>query len=264
MKFALRLARHASLVTAVHVVDPFQYRYGAPKSINVRREQAWTQAHHSMALWLQKGKFCDCEKTIIEGDPAPAIAKYVATRTADIVVLATSARRRASRVLFGSVAEEILRDVCCPVFVLGPKCSFSKTGKLSRLVFATDLEPHSLAALSMISKLSKRFRSTLWAVRAVSGNAASPAERRKMRKETQERLGEVADRDLRKRIKKIHVVFAPPVKAITSFANRIRASAIVMGIRRGGELTRAATHIPWAIVHRVIAEARCPVLTIRG
>jgi nucleotide-binding universal stress UspA family protein len=85
-----------------------------------------------------------------------------------------------------------------------------------------------------------------------------------MRKETQERLGEVADRDLRKRIKKIHVVFAPPVKAITSFANRIRASAIVMGIRRGGELTRAATHIPWAIVHRVIAEARCPVLTIRG
>lgn len=73
-----------------------------------------------------------------------------------------------------------------------------------------------------------------------------------------------ADSALRRRIRKIHLEFAHPVKAIVGFANRLKADVIVMGIRSGGELTRASTHIPWALAHRVITEASCPVLTIRS
>jgi nucleotide-binding universal stress UspA family protein len=51
---------------------------------------------------------------------------------------------------------------------------------------------------------------------------------------------------------------------LRGFAKRLKADAIVMGIRSGSELTRAAAHIPWALAHRVIADARWPVLTIRG
>jgi hypothetical protein len=46
--------------------------------------------------------------------------------------------------------------------------------------------------------------------------------------------------------------------------NRVRASAIVMGVRGGGDWERATTHIPWALAHRIIAGTKYPVLTIRG
>jgi nucleotide-binding universal stress UspA family protein len=89
-------------------------------------------------------------------------------------------------------------------------------------------------------------------------------ERNRIRKETVQKVEAAADSALRRRIRKIHVEFANPLKAIVDFANRLKADAIVMGIRSGGELTRASTHIPWALAHRVITEAACPVLTIRS
>lgn len=178
-------------------------------------------------------------------------------------VLATSTRGPAARLLLGSVAEEVFRMVNCPVFVLGTKAAAAKNRKPSRLVFATDLEPHSLAALSQLSGITDRLGASVSVIRAVHPDITSRRERNRIRNETKQKVDAAADSALRKRIRKIHVEFAHPVKAIVGFANRLKADAIVMGIRSGGELTRASTHIPWALAHRVIAQAPCPVLTIR-
>jgi nucleotide-binding universal stress UspA family protein len=217
-----------------------------------------------MARWLQEGRFCDCENIVIEGDPALAIVKFVAAKGADFIVLATSARRHAARILLGSVAEEIFRDAECPVVVLGPRARFLKKGKLARLVFATDLEPHSLAALAQLSTISNALHSKVSVIRAIPREMEFPGERNRARRETQETFEAAADCNLRKHTSNISIVFGSPVKSITNFATRTAADAIVMGIRGGGELSRAATHIPWALAHRVIAEAKCPVMTIRG
>ena len=175
--------------------------------------------------------------------------------------LSTPPHRQAA---LGSVAEEVFRMVNCPVFVLGTKAAAAKKRKPSRLVFATDLEPHSLAALSQLSSIGDRLGVEISVIRAVHPDITSRTERNRIRKETVQKVAAAADSALRRRIGKIHVEFAHPVKAIVGFANRFRADAIVMGIRSGSELTRAATHIPWALAHRVINEAACPVLTIRA
>lgn len=263
MAFALALAGHGSSITAVHAVDALQYKFGPPESTKLRKKQAWTRARESMSGWLRKGQFSACDTTVIEGEAAPAIRAFVAAKGADLVVLATSARRPAARLLLGSVAEELFRSVNCPVFVLGPKAVATRRRKISQLVFATDLEPHSLAALPQLSIIGNSLGSSISVIRAVHPDIKSRAERNRIRKETAQKIDAAADPDLRKPIKKVDVLFAHPVKAITRFANRVKAGAIVMGIRSGGALTRAATHIPWALAHRVIAEARCPVLTIR-
>jgi nucleotide-binding universal stress UspA family protein len=264
MKFALGFACHGTTVTAVHVLDSFPYRYGTPDLCNQKRQSAWANTQVSMARWLEQGKFCSCTKVVLEGDPAPTIAKFVAANKSDLVVLSTSGRLHVSRLFLGSVAEEIFREVPCAVFALGPKCNTSTAQHLERLVFATDLEPHSLAALSKLSRLSRAFNSKIWILRAVPGGIPSRAQQSRLKKETNEQVLARADRYVAKQIERIRVAFAPPVGAITAFASRVKADAIVLGIRRGGELTRAATHIPWEVAHRVIAKASCPVLTIRG
>ena len=263
MVFALALG-DGRRVTAVHAVDLFPYRFGPPESTGPKRQQAWVLAQDSMERWLREGRFSGCDSIVIEGDPAPVIVKFAVAKDADLVVLATSARRHAARLMLGSVAEEIFREFNGPLVVFGPKVRLLKKRKLAHLVFATDLETHSLAALTQLSKISRRFRSDVTVIRAVSRDVKATREQNQLRQETRERFEAAADRNLRKRTKNIVIAFARPVKAITNFAHRLGADAIVMGIRRGGELSRAATHTPWTLVHRVIAEAECPVITIRG
>ena len=264
MEFALALAGRGSRVTAVHAVDSLQYKFGPRELSKVRKRQVWSVAQESVSRWLQESKLSGCDTIVIEGEAAPAITAFAAAKGADLVVLATSARRPTARLLLGSVAEEVFRMVKCPVFVLGTKAAAAKKRKPSRLVFATDLEPHSLAALSQLSNIGDRLGASISVIRAVHPDITSRTERNRIRKETVQKVAAAADSALRRRIGKIHVEFAHPVKAIVGFANRFRADAIVMGIRSGSELTRAATHIPWALAHRVINEAACPVLSIRA
>ena len=263
LEFALALAGHGSRVTAVHAVDSLPYRFGPRESSKVRKRQVWDLAQASVSRWLRECKLSGCDTTVVEGEAAPAITAFAAAKGADLVVLATSTRGPAARLLLGSVAEEVFRTVNSPVFVLGAKAAAAKKRKPSRLVFATDLEPHSLAALSQLSGISDRLGASVSVIRAVHPDITSRRERNRIRNETKQKVDAAADSALRKRIRKIHVEFAHPVKAIVGFANRLKADAVVMGIRSGGELTRASTHIPWALAHRVIAQAPCPVLTIR-
>jgi nucleotide-binding universal stress UspA family protein len=252
-------------VTAVHAVDPFEYNFG-PKGLRYlkKKKEVWARAQEAMSDWLKANKFTGCAVSVIEGEAGPAIAQFIDQKSIDLTVLGTSARRHAARLLLGSVAEEIFRKANCLVLVLGPKMRIRRQQQLKRLAFATALEPHSLAALSRLSQLARKFDAKISVVRAVSPDIRSRTERIRITGETRLKIEAAVDPDLRKRIQKIHVEFGHPVKIITGFANRSKADAIVMGIRSGGEWDRATTHIPWAFAHRVIANAKCPVLTIRG
>lgn len=264
MDFALTLAAGKGKVTAVHAIDPLAYAFGPRQSRDLRRTEAWALARERMLDWVLKGKFAGCDTLVIEGEAAPAIVEYARVKKASLIVLGTAAHRHAARLLLGSVAEEIFREADCPVLVLGPKTRPLKKKKSVRIVFATDLEPHSLAALPQLSRISRRLRGEIWAVRAVPAGLKSPISSKSLQTETQEMYEMAADRNVRNRTKKVALAFGSPVKAITAFARRIGATAIVMGIRSGGAMPRAATHIPWIIAHQVIAEATCPVMTIRG
>jgi nucleotide-binding universal stress UspA family protein len=248
----------------VYAVDPFEYNFG-PKDLRyLKKQAASTEARVAMSDWLNANKFSGCATAVIEGEAGPAVARFIDENGIGLTVLGTSARSHAARLLLGSVAEEIFRKANCPVLVLGPKVRPPRRHELKRLAFATALEPHSLAALSPLSNVARKFDSSISMIRAVHPDIKSGTERGRISRETRLKVEAAADPGLRKRIKKIQTVFGHPAKVITSFANAHKSDAIVMGIRSGGELARATTHIPWTLAHRVIADARCPILTIRG
>jgi nucleotide-binding universal stress UspA family protein len=264
MAYALALAKtDKSRVVAVYAVDPFEYSFGPSDLRYLKKQEVWARAHEAMSQWLKANKFSDCATSLIEGEAGPAIAQFIDQQGIDLTVLGTSARRHAARLLLGSVAEEIFRKASGIVLVLGPRMR-CKRQQLKRLLFATDLEAHSLAALSHLSKLARTFDSTISVIRAVHPDIRSRPERSRIGRETILKIESAADATLRKRIKKIQVEFGHPVKVIMAAVKASQADAIVMGIRSGGKWDRATTHIPWALAHRVIADAGCPVLTIRG
>jgi len=57
--------------------------------------------------------------------------------------------------------------------------------------------------------------------------------------------------------------FEFPVEGILRLAKERDADLIVMGVRKSGDAAMQE-HRPWPIASQVVAQAPCPVLTVRG
>jgi nucleotide-binding universal stress UspA family protein len=55
--------------------------------------------------------------------------------------------------------------------------------------------------------------------------------------------------------------FGPPPERILKIAAERETDMIVLGARCSADV--GTTHLPWSSAHHVIAQAHCPVLTIR-
>jgi len=60
----------------------------------------------------------DARAVVIEGDPADGIVAAAEREGADLIVIATHGRTGWRRLMFGSVAEKVIRHARCPVLVI--------------------------------------------------------------------------------------------------------------------------------------------------
>ena len=60
----------------------------------------------------------ETEHLLIQGDAAPEILRAAADTKCDVIVLGTHGRSGLSRLLMGSVAEQIVREASCPVMTV--------------------------------------------------------------------------------------------------------------------------------------------------
>jgi len=113
---------------AVHilfVVRIFQYFtdiYVAPPSISVfekelvdgarKKMDEFTRTHFDSSIRIQS--------EIILGDPSDAILTYIDEQRMDMVIMGTHGRKGLDRVLFGSVAERVVKKSGVPVLVINP------------------------------------------------------------------------------------------------------------------------------------------------
>ncbi len=57
----------------------------------------------------------DIERVVLKGIPYEEISKFAGEKKIDLVVLGTHGRRGIDRMLFGSTAEQVVRNAPCPV-----------------------------------------------------------------------------------------------------------------------------------------------------
>jgi predicted phosphoribosyltransferase len=117
------------------------------------------------------------ETVVAEGLLAQQIEGVARERHADLIVLGTQGRRGIARVLFGSVAADVLRTSSVPVTTIPEHVAVSRGAAGERLAVALDghdLEQPNVVALSrgaltIAAALAPRLRGTvdLWAVEKV-------------------------------------------------------------------------------------------------
>jgi len=260
--------RHRATLWLAHVV-PAQPRLFIPgEAVPTCLDAEWMVAVEDMASLrlssLLQG--VSYESVLERGELWPVLADIVGKHDVDLIVLATHGRGGISKLLLGSVAEEIVRLAPSPVLTVGPESLASVVPQetLTQILYATDFQPGSLAAAAWALSLAQENHAhlTLLHVLEAQDDAANHAE--PVREQTLRQLMDLIPPEARLEcIPQFLVECGPPADVILQVAAETKADLIVMGARPSRH-SFALSHLAWSMTHRVLALAKCPVLTVRG
>jgi len=207
-----------------------------------------------------------CDQVVREGHPAQLILTAARQFRADRIILGTRSRGRVSRLLLGSVAEQVLRSVNIPVITVGPEAHLPVEGNQPERVVlhATTLRETSRPSAVLASHIASALDARLVLLHVLPHIPEM------------ERLGLSTglDSDAMQQLRALaiasgcgarvrvepKVAHGDPCIEILAESSERHACLIVLGATHRSafeNLTRDRT------IYKVLAHARCPVMTLR-
>jgi len=206
-----------------------------------------------------------CDPLVREGHVTQQIAAAVRQFQADRVLLGTRSRGKIGRLLIGSVAEQVLRSVYLPVITVGPEAHLPvDRSDESVVLHATTLRETSRPSAALACQIASTQNAKLILLHVL------PPIHEMQRKGLPTGMESAAMLELRilaevtgarccSAVEPIVLHGNPSIEILALAAER-HAGLIVLGATHRSafeNLTRDRT------VYRVLAHARCPVLTLR-
>jgi nucleotide-binding universal stress UspA family protein len=208
-----------------------------------------------------------CNAIVREGIPAQQIMTAARQFRADRLLLGTRSRSKVSKLLLGSVAEQVLRSVNLPVMTVGPEAHLEVSGDaLQRVVLhATTLRETSRPSAALACEIAVTQKAKLVLLHVL------PPVAEMQRDQLPTGLDSTAMRELRILAAETaaadscctevdaRIAHGHPAIEILATSVELKADLIVLGSTHRSafhNLTHDRT------VVRVLAHARCPVLTL--
>jgi|SRR5579864_267582 len=195
------------------------------------------------------------------GDPEPELCRAVQQEHIDLAIIGTHGRTGFRHLLMGSVAEQLLRRLPCPVLTIGPRISkrFETQTEIKNILFPTDLSWESQAVfpyLAMVAAASKSHITILHVVPKENHRHPSALDEAEMLKSEIKRVFcpqlEVECRST------IVVEGGNPVERILAHAHLDGTDLIGFGVRKAREIS---AHFRETVPYKIVLQAECPVLT---
>lgn len=257
--YASAIARQClSNVHMIHVNGPDSYHLLPPEAFRVAVRDCEAPPRDMVQLIKSLLSGLPNEVPLRHHELWEVIADVVLRNQINLIVLGTHGRTGLSKFALGSVAEQIFRNVSCPVMTAGPeaRCTSDRMG-FKKVLLASDLDPCS-AAPAYASWLCGEFNGSLTALH-VAGT---------------ENTGDRSDLEKANLIKamlrsnpkskppRIIVDHGSPADLILQVISELRPDVVVLGARHPAQ-SGITSHLPGSTLSRVIAAATCPVLTVR-
>ena len=249
-----------------------------PERIFEEQDNKWllqirTEVRNLLADPLFNG--LEVEPVIVEGEPAPQIAKAVREYDIDLVTVGTHGRRGLSRALWGSTAEEIIAEAPCPVLTIRPpqhdfvehRGGHSEV-RMNRILLATNFRPSSAAATQVATQLANRTGAELHAVHVIGdyleqisvmfpeGGLNALA---RLRTYVQGRMAQFSSGAGARTV--AHIAEGRPYEEIVRLAADSDADLIVIGTSVHSSLF-GGSPVLGSEIERVVRNAPCPVLCV--
>ena len=258
---ALALSFSAS-VEVVHVFDTDVYLDDVEPRLRTLDERLAMRSEKLEALattFEQAGIRTETELPTVRPSWT-GLLKTAEAEMAGLIVVGTRSKAQLKRVFVGSTVEELIRHAEQPVLTVGPHVPAAPEGPLEfkRIVYATDFTPGAERAAQLALAFAVHGGATIHVCNVIDCRA-NPAETR-VESEVRgnlERL--IANSPLGAYGCELEISYGAPAEAILSLAEKVRADLIVMGPRKH---TFWLTHVKRGVTLEVLAQAKCPVLTV--
>ena len=218
---------------------------------------------------LARDRGIACDALVREGNAAQQIATSVRQFNADRILLGTRSRGKVSKLLLGSVAEQVLRSVNLPVITVGPEAHLpvESSGHEKVVLHATTLREASRPSAALACRLA-----AVKGARLVLLHVLPPISEMKrhglptgLESTAMQQLHELAADVVAGEagsgvVVEPRVAHGNPSIEILAASVELHASLIILGAMHHSalqNLTRDHT------IYRILAHARCPVLTMR-
>lgn len=198
------------------------------------------------------------------GDVWEALKRQIEDHEIDLLVVGTHGRTGARRLLMGSVAEKIFRNAHCPVLTVGPHVVTPSVGvEFKHILLATDFGEASPEAAAHAVSIAQENHATLCVLHVIDDPKA----------ETGDLDPDVHMKRLRELVPlasgleqapEYFVKFGTPAEEIVDFAGRRGIDLLVMGAHTPHSRLGRVTNFTHSTAQQIMAQASCPVLTVRG
>ncbi len=227
------------------------------------------EAHHQLAQLAARPGAPLAHSELLIGRglvPAMVLLGMVARHSIDLVVVGTSGRKGWDKFMLGSVAEQIFRQVTCPVLTVGPGAVKKQApSSLRKILFPTDLSLESRAGLPYAVSLAEEYNARLTLLFLVHPDIQAPDERRRLQGLYESQLRDMVPPDVQHSCDMEFLVdFGVRARGIIRVAEEREMDLIVFGVRGSKVLPGLVSHLPGPTAYTVVAEAPCPVLTVRA
>lgn len=273
--------RYGSTIHLAHVLPDVTFlRPGAPDPMVLGSiyEEAHSAAQEKMQTLADRLKGFPHHTYLRHGETVSVLAETVAEQQIDLVIAGTHGRTGLGKLVMGSVAEEILRQVTCPVLTVGPKVVSTLPAlprrdrelppeqiNVHEILYATDFKQESHEAVHYALSLAREFRARLGLLHVIESYGGEPYEHPGAIDTALSNLRELVPEDAGLRYAPdILAEYGSPAECILESAADREADLIVLGVRPANGHLGAATHFGRAVAHKVIVGAHCPVLTVHN
>jgi nucleotide-binding universal stress UspA family protein len=198
------------------------------------------------------------------GDFLPKLSAMADKFDIELIVIGTHGRRGITKLLRGSVAEEIIRSGTPAVLTVGPHVSGRP--EFERILFVTDFSTAAVSAVPFAFSLAKTYHSSLCFLHVNDWNIDEPPVEAKPR--TLKFIHEQTRRHGLSAVgAEVIVKFGPRAETILEIATDREIDLIIMGEHsfiKNRRIAQFAAHLPGLAAYQVISESRCPVLTVHA
>lgn len=247
LKAAAELAqRSGGQLIVAHVQDPSEMLPSGAAHDTREALRAWVKPY------VTTGTHCAAE--VVEGDLVKEIEGIARKHKADLLVIGTHGASAVKRLLFGSKAEALYRQISIPVLTVGPHVHV-RGEAFASILLPTDLKPHSLRAAQYAVSISEESNARLTLLHVLERHDESEeAILFRMRQLVSDDAALWCSPEFR-------TADGDPTDTILRTATELNTDLVVLGVT---DYRPLADHNTWSIASKVVTQANCPVLTVRS
>jgi nucleotide-binding universal stress UspA family protein len=263
---ALAYARHFG--ASVHVLHAFDSVAVAPAMAmdmpGTAITELETQAHHQLERVVRE--FTEhgvAAKAIFAlGNVESAVERAAEEERIDLIILGTHGIEGLERLVLGSIAEDLIRSIECPVLTVGPQVKTVRPDMaFQRVLFATDFGEASKHAASLAVALACENHGRLLLAHIMSRNEERAPDTTRLNRYVEDQLRRMVPHDALSFCDAEYIVKqGHTAETILDLAREEKADVIVLGTRNSGGFL---SHFYAGVAYEVICRAPCPVLTLR-